>query len=437
MKFTWNDDDHKYVKLGLTAFVVVVMSILANQVLHQAPILTVGVRKLFDCLRPILYGLIFAYLLIPLLNLIERAVYGTAKKIAPSFVPNLRTRRVIRFVCVLLTWGITLTMLSILVMLVVPELLSSIEGIISNTSIQVNKLIQWISKVIKENPGLKIDRSSLVVQIRELSSNFNSLMDNLSNILKFIPTTGTLVSNFSNGVISAVYVIFHFAIGIIVSIYVMYSKELFTSQSKKFMYGLFSPRNANRIIRVTRMAHVKFGGFFIGKIIDSIVIGILCFVLLSIFRIPYAVLISFIVGVTNIIPFFGPFIGAIPCAVILLLASPIKCLYFVIIVIVLQQIDGNILGPKILSNSIGLSSFWVMFSILVSGGLFGFWGLLCGVPIFAVIYELVSEFIERRLKNKSLSASTLDYDQLDYVDIDTGELIKIKEKDETDAPKGK
>ena len=434
MKFKWNDDDHKYIKIGITAFVVVVLSILANQVLHQMPILTVGVRKLFACLRPILYGFIFAYLLIPLLNLIERAVYGGAKRVVRGFEPNSKSSGVIRLICVLLTWGITLAMLTVLVMLIVPELISSIEGIVINTATQVNKLIQWIGEVMEDNPEIS---SNLILEIRTLYSDFNSLMDSLTNVIRFIPNTSTFVASFSNGIINVVYVIFHFVIGIIVSIYVMCSKELFTSQSKKCMYGLLSPRNANRVIRVARSAHVKFGGFFIGKIIDSIAIGILCFILLSIFRIPYAVLISFVVGITNIIPFFGPFIGAIPCAVILLLASPVKCLYFVIIVIVLQQIDGNILGPKILSSSIGLSSFWVMFSILVSGGLFGFWGLLCGVPVFAVIYELASEFINRKLKNKAMSVATEDYNRLDYVEVSTGKMIKKKEKDEIDAPEGK
>lgn len=432
MKFKWNNDDQKYIKLGLTAFGVVVLSILANQVLHQIPILTVGVKKLFSCLRPIIYGLVFAYLLIPGLKLLERFVYWIIGK--TSYKPSKHGRGVIRFVCVLVTWGITLCVLSVLVMLVVPELMSSINGIIANTATEVNRLINWITKILADNPDIS---RSIIDHIRNLYKDFSSLMQNLSNIMSMIPDTGNLVASLSTGVANAVTVVMHFVIGIIVSIYVMSSKEHFIAQGKKFIYGIMSPERANGFIRVGRSADIKFGGFLIGKIIDSMIIGVLCFVLLSIFRIPYAVLVSFVVGVTNIIPFFGPFIGAIPCAIIILLDSPLKCLYFIIIIIVLQQVDGNILGPKILSSSIGLSSFWVMFSILVFGGFFGFWGLLCGVPVFAVIYELVSEFINKRLSKKRLSTVTNDYSDLDRVDAETGELIKFEEKDETDAPESK
>ncbi len=429
MKFKWNDDDQKYLKLGLTLFGVVVLSILAYQVLNRIPILTVGVIKLLDCLRPILYGLAFAYVLIPCLKLFENLALKIFKN------PTAHGRRVIRMVCVLITWGLTLALLSALVMLVVPELASSIEGIINNTSTQVNRLIRWVMNILRDNPDI---RKSIISQIKNLYGDFTTLMGNLTNIMNMIPDTGTLVSNLSSGVISAVSTVFHFAIGLIVSIYVMSSKELFTAQTKKMIYGIFPTHTANGIIGVTRSAHQKFGGFFIGKIIDSIVIGILCFILLSVFRIPYAVLVSFVVGVTNIIPFFGPFIGAIPCAIIILLSSPLKCLYFIIIIIVLQQVDGNILGPKILSSSIGLSSFWVMFAILVFGGLFGFLGLLCGVPLFAVIYELISESISKKLHNKKLPTDTDMYEDLDYVNSETGETIKFKaEKDETDVSKGK
>ncbi len=428
MKFKWNDDDQKYLKLGLTLFGVVVLSILAYQVLNRIPILTVGVMKLLDCLRPILYGLAFAYVLIPCLKLFENIAYKIFKK------PSEHGRRVIRMVCVLVTWGLTLTLLSALVMLVVPELASSVEGIITNTTTQVNRLIRWVMDILQDNPEF---RKSIISQIKNLYSDFTTLMSSLTNLMDMIPDTGTLVSNLSSGVISAVSTVFHFAIGLIVSIYVMSSKELFTAQTKKMVYAVFPAHTANGIIGVVRSAHQKFGGFFIGKIIDSIVIGILCFILLTVFRIPYAVLVSFVVGVTNIIPFFGPFIGAIPCAIIILLSSPLKCLYFIIIIIVLQQVDGNILGPKILSSSIGLSSFWVMFAILVFGGLFGFWGLLCGVPLFAVIYELISEAISKKLRHRRLPTDTVEYESIDYVNSQTGEAIKFKEKDELDVSQGK
>lgn len=422
MKFKWNDDDQKYIKLGLTAFAVVILSIIANQVLHQLPLLTEGVKKFFGCLRPIAYGLVFAYILTPALNLFEKGFFHFGRKLFKKSSP--KSRRIVRGASIVLVWGVTLLLLSVLLKMVIPELISSVEGLINNMPMYVNKLTRWISQVLKDNPEI---RTKLINQIRTYYRDFNSIVDSVSEL---IPNISEFVGNLSNGVFNAVYGVFNFVIGIIVSIYVMGAKENFLSQTKKLVYGLLPVHRANSLSELARSAHRKFGGFFIGKIIDSIIIGVLCFILLTIFKIPYAVLIGFIIGLTNIIPFFGPFIGAVPSALLIFLASPIKCVYFIIIIIVLQQIDGNILGPKILSSSIGISSFWVMFAILVFGGMFGFWGLLCGVPLFAVIYDLVSEFINRRLKDKKLSTVTADYRSVDYINSETGEIINNKGKED-------
>lgn len=434
MKLKWDDDDQKYIKLGLTAFVVVILCILANQVLHQLPLLTEGIRALFSCLRPIVFGLVFAYVLSPVLNMFERFMFWLGKFKYTEKIFNKCSkggRRIVRGTAVVLTWGLAFLMAVFLVQAVVPEIISSIEGIISNMPVYVNKLTRWVSDILKDNPEIS---SRLINQIRTFYKDFNSVIDSVSEV---IPNLSEFVTNLSNGVFNAVSGFFDLIIGIIVSIYVLASREKFISQGKKLVYSILSAKHANSIAELFRAAHVKFGGFFLGKIIDSIVIGVICYIMLRIFSIPYAVLVSFVVGVTNIIPFFGPFIGAIPCAVIILLADPVKCLYFIIIIIVLQQVDGNILGPKILSTSIGLSSFWVMFSILVFGGVFGFWGLICGVPMFAVIYDLVSAMVNRRLEAKNLSTNTADYQHLDYVDEETGEIINLKEKDAADEFKNK
>ncbi len=432
MKFHWKDDDQKYIKLGLTAFAVVVLSILANQVLHQLPILTVGVRKLLDCLSPILYGCLFAYLLTPLLNIIEKQLYKLNNRFFKK--DSVHSKRIIRGVCVVITWGLTLAVISVLIKMVIPELISSVNGIISNMPNYVNKLTAWVGALLKDNPDIS---NKLIAQIRTLFGDLNTLISSLSDIIPNMSQISVFIGNVSSGVFSAVSQIFNLVVGIIVSIYIMSAKERFISQSKKLLYSIFPAGNGNRIVRIVRMAHVKFGGFFVGKILDSIVIGILCFILLSIFKIPFSVLISFVVGLTNIIPFFGPIIGAIPSSIILLLANPIKCLYFIIIIIVLQQLDGNVIGPKIIGSSTGLSSFWVMFAILVFGGMFGFWGLLCGVPLFAVIYDLVSELINHRLKNKSLPTDTFDYRTLDYIDDKSSKLVHFKEEDNKDVSENK
>ena len=205
-------------------------------------------------------------------------------------------------------------------------------------------------------------------------------------------------------------------IGIIVSIYVMYGRETFSRQCKKIVYALFSPKRANLILHLGNKSNEIFGGFVIGKIIDSIIIGIICFVVLSIMKMPYTVLVSVIIGVTNVIPFFGPFIGAIPCSILILLNDPKMGIYFIIFILVLQQFDGNILGPKILGDSTGLSSFWVLFSILLFGGLFGFVGMILAVPVTAVIFDLIAKLQYYHLRKKGLSPDTRDYKELKIID---------------------
>ncbi|HOO28395.1 MAG TPA: AI-2E family transporter, partial [Lachnospiraceae bacterium] len=212
--------------------------------------------------------------------------------------------------------------------------------------------------------------------------------------------------------------------------YLLASKELFCAQAKKLSYALLREERANNLINNMRFANKTFGGFLVGKILDSLIIGIICFVGTSILKIPYALLISVIVGVTNMIPFFGPYLGAIPCAIILIMINPMKCLIFLIFILILQQFDGNILGPKILGNSTGLSSFWVIFAITIFGGLLGILGMFIGVPLFAVIYSAIKTFVNQRLIKKQLPADTTFYMGSDYhskeTDMNTNSGTEIK-----------
>ena len=231
------------------------------------------------------------------------------------------------------------------------------------------------------------------------------------------------------GMIQMIREVFNFIIGIIVSIYVLFSKEKFQKQTKKLIYAVFRPGQANMILQIGGKSNEIFGGFIIGKIIDSLIIGVICFIGLSILNMPYTMLVSVIVGVTNVIPFFGPYIGAIPSAILILLADPLKGLYFIIFVIALQQFDGNVLGPKILGNSTGLSSFWVVFSILIAGGLFGIPGMLFGVPAFAVIYYIVNMLVNSILKKKELPTDTECYGKNGYVDSEGIYIQKEKQEE--------
>lgn len=187
-----------------------------------------------------------------------------------------------------------------------------------------------------------------------------------------------------------------FILGFIVSIYILYSKEMFMMQFKKLIYALFPVKSADKVILKSKHTNDVFTNFLSGKLLDSVIIGMICFILMTIFKMPYAILISCIIGITNIIPFFGPFIGAIPSSLLILLSEPKKTIIFVILILAIQQFDGNFLGPKILGNSLKLPTFWIMFSIFLFGGLFGVVGMIIGIPLFAVLCVNMQEFIKTR-----------------------------------------
>ena len=296
--------------------------------------------------------------------------------------------------------------------MILPQLISTINGVIENFPSNADTVYRWLQQLLADNPQVE----STVLEGYEKG---------LLKIETWVTTDLVkIMSSVLSGVMSGVVFIKNLLIGLIVMVYLLNIKELFAAQGKKLVYGCFPLRIANRVVEKIRFIHQVFGGFIIGKLLDSLIIGIICFVCLSVMKMPYVMLVSVIVGVTNIIPFFGPFIGAVPSAILILFDNPLKCLYFLIFILLLQQFDGNILGPKILGNSTGLSSFWVLFSILVFGGVMGFIGMIIGVPTFAVVYSLVSEWVNSSLKKKGLSQNTQDYHGLDHIDEEKKTFIK-------------
>ena len=262
-------------------------------------------------------------------------------------------------------------------------------------------------------------------------------MSNLSNFQNF-QNIEKILGGVSSGVMNVITLTKNMLIGLIVMIYLLNIKESLSAQGKKFIYSVLPLKAANIVVAEFQFIKKAFSGFIIGKLIDSLIIGILCFILMHLFKLPYELLISVIIGVTNIIPFFGPFIGAIPSFIIIVLQNPVQGLYFLIFVIILQQVDGNIIGPKILGDSTGLSSFWVVFAILVFGGLWGFPGMLLGVPIMAVIYYIVSNVVTYSLKKRGIPATEIDYVNLDRIDKHTNQPVyetteKNKKQDEKSA----
>ena len=244
----------------------------------------------------------------------------------------------------------------------------------------------------------------------ELLPNFESLSGTLNWLRQsLLPNVTGVMTNVSAMLLGFLYLLKDLLVAVIVSVYLLMRKDTFAAQSKKLVYGVFPTKWADLIVEETRRAYRILSGFINGKLLDSLIIGLIALVCCNLFRFPYPALVATIIGVTNIIPFFGPFIGAIPCAMLIFLASPIQCLYFIVFIFVLQQFDGNILGPKILGESTGLASFWVLFSILLFGGLFGFAGMVLGVPVFAMIYSVVSRLVARGLKKRGLPVDTQSY----------------------------
>lgn len=273
---------------------------------------------------------------------------------------------------------------------------------------QINVALNTLTEIMSQDTTLGQLFTKMLTEVTAFLQDWLRT-DLLSQINDFM-------SHLTEGVFNVVNEVMNAVIGVIVSVYVLFSKEKFSMQTKKIIYAVFKPDHANMILHLTIKSNSIFGGFIIGKIIDSAIIGVLCFIGLSILRMPYTLLVSVIIGVTNVIPFFGPYIGAIPSAVLIMLSEPKMGFYFIIFILVLQQLDGNVIGPTILGDSTGLSAFWVMFSILLGGGLFGFVGMILGVPTFAVIYYVVSMLINHNLEKRKLPTATNCYDKYSYVD---------------------
>ena len=373
------------------------------------------ISKIFNILSPIIYGLAFAYILNPVVHFFERKiVHLTSQKLKNE----TSARKLSRSVSIIITLVIVICFIYILCAMIVPEILNSVINAAANMPEQISNIEIFLNNTFQnENNRLLPDLTSIVEKATEV---FNNWVQN-----DFLKSLNSILSGVTTGVIGFGKELLNIVVGIMVSVYVLMSKETFTGQSKKIIYALFKTRNANWIIRTCRKSNAIFSGFIYGKIIDSLIIGILCFICLYIFKFPYAMLVSVIVGVTNIIPFFGPFIGAVPSAILIFLVDPIKGLYFILFILVLQQIDGNIIGPKILGDSTGLSAFWVIFSILVGGGLFGFVGMLLGVPVFAVFYFVIGEVLNSVLKARQLPYNSKDYEKIQQIQEGTNKVIVL------------
>lgn len=398
-----------YIRWGVTAFCVVAASILFFFSLFRIDEIGAALGKFFSILMPFIYGFLMAYLLNPIYN----RLYG-------FFLPRLsrgrtpeKAARLSKALATALSILLLFIILVGLVWLVLPQVVTSIVGLVESNLLQnsIQNATVWFSDVLKNNPQFEAAAENVYAETMKALTNWiqKDMLPQLTNLMNGLMTTINVVKNFF--------------IGIIIAVYALSGKRQFVAQAKKALYSFLGVRRANHVLENLRFTHRVFGGFINGKLLDSLIIGALCFVGMVILRMPYSVLISVIIGVTNIIPFFGPFIGAIPSVLLIFLIDPMKALYFALFVLALQQFDGNILGPRILGETTGLSGFWVMFALLVAGGLFGIVGMLVGVPLFAVLYTLCARRIRTRLHARALPEDTDSYDALLRIDENTRKRV--------------
>lgn len=380
----------------LAGFGAISLSILFFFLIYRFQGFGDAISKLTGILMPFIYGAVIAYLLKPVCNCVENFL----RRLLPE---KMGTAANMLAVAISLLFGILVVYA--LIMMIVPQLITSVTTLYYTARNNLNDFVDWAShqEIIASNQKL----------LDFIETSYDNLQDTLDNIVrtKLVPSMQSLLSGAALGVMSFVTFLKNIIIGVIVSVYLLASRKKFGQQCKMILYSLIKPRWADIILEEILYADKMFGGFINGKILDSAIIGVLCYIACLIFKFPSALLVSVIIGVTNVIPFFGPFIGAIPATLLILIQNPIKALWFVLFVLVLQQVDGNIIGPKILGNTTGLSSFWVLFAILLFGGLWGFVGMIIGVPLFAVIYDVLKKFVFHGLRrNEEMELVTTYHD---------------------------
>lgn len=416
-----NTPKSRFFLLGLTFFLAGAALIGVYYILFHSSKLANVYGFISDILMPILCGFVLAYVLIPVLNFIEGKIVIPFLK-QKTMIDTEAKKRKIRAFSVTVTAIISVLVVYCFINMFVAQIVPSIQEIILNFDTYMENVIAYVNKLLEDNPTL-----------RDFFNNFieTSLTDFdgwLNNTL--MPRITSIIKTLSVSVLNVLGFLWDAIIGFILSIYILNSKDIFAGQAKKIIYSYFKNDLANEILHEVRFVHKTFTGFITGKVIDSFIIGIICFVGTSILGTPYAALVSVIIGVTNIIPFFGPFLGAIPCAILILVVAPTEPLhmvYFIIFILLLQQFDGNVLGPKILGDSTGLGSFWVIFAITLFGGFLGVPGMVIGVPAFAVIFAMIRRNINKRLTKKGLPIDRDKYEYVDYVNAEN-QIVEVADK---------
>ena len=404
-----------YFKWGLTAVAVIVIALVISLIFSKLGIIATAISTIISTVSSVLYGVVMAFLMAPVYDRIGIWVGEILSSLFPKWKKSDKYAKMIATLACLV---ILILVVFALIMMIIPELVNSITNVISYAPSGTQNLEAWLKDILNKNPNLE----KLII------GNYLDISARLSDIATttVLPNVNTYIKNLSSGVLNALGVVVNIIIGLMVMMYLLNMKTTLASQAKKIVYAVAGVKIGNEIVTEARYIKNMFEKFIVGKIIDSIIIGIINYVFMAIIHMPYALLISVVVGVTNVIPFFGPFIGAIPSIILLLLISPVTALQFAVWILILQQVDGNIIGPKILGQTTGLPSFWVLFSILLFGGLFGIVGMIIAVPTWAIIYRTISRLSEHFLKKKGLEPDSKHYMDLDHIDEETKKYIKLE-----------
>lgn len=426
MKIDWN---RKYTTLAVYAILTALAIILLCVMVLNFDGVKAIVATVNSIMMPFYIGLAVAYIANPIMKMSEKHIFRF--KVTTERRLNLK-----RGLSIALSFIILAIILTILFLLIIPQVLLSLTDLASKMSGYIDKTLTWLDAFLPDSifdsANLSIETffdtilkyftdstlgeelSGISERLDLLTNNLDTLLSNSVMILKdYLPIVFGAFAGVANGVLNIV-------LGFFFAIYILSSKEKLVAQVKKMFRALTSEHQYNSIIEFGNFTNKTFGAYLLGKVLDSLVVGIVIFIAFAIFKIPYAPLLSVIIAITNIIPVIGPFIGAIPGILIIFIVDPSKVLWFIIINVIVQQIDGNIIVPKILGETTGLSSLWVLFSITVMGGLWGLFGMFISVPIFAIIYMLIKLYIERRLREKELPTATSDY----YCEYEKREFIE-------------
>ncbi|NLK39490.1 MAG: AI-2E family transporter [Clostridiales bacterium] len=393
--------EKKYTMISLYACIVITVALAGFLVGVNIKKTTEYIRIFISIISPILYGLIIAYFCNPLMKLCEKYIFSPLLRKKKKGM-NVKRRRIYS---IILTYFIVIIIFTLFALLVVPQIIASSNDLQSKLSLYIASAEEWANDFIK-NFSLFNGEYETITEFLDVNGVIERIKEFISNSYELIQTVISYIVNYGGKFVITLMRTF---LGFVLSFYFLYSKEKILAYIMKIMEATLSRQRIDRVLDLARYTNRTFGRYILGQMFDSCLVGIITFIVLAIFKIPYYPLVSFIVGVTNAIPYFGPYLGAIPSAFIIFIADPVKAFWFLIIILIIQQIDGNIICPRIIGDTTGLSSIWVIIAIILMGGLLGIPGMFFGVPLFALIYKLFKDFIEGKLKKKNLPLETSDY----------------------------